>query len=118
MRRQTRSVPFARMRIDTVLRKLAAQPVADWRKPLRLAWEILANKRGVDGTTARAVLFASLSAAHCCGQAIDQRSRANVSAAANSKLHNMFAVLRDASAARRPPSVVFLTAKFVRMFGI
>src|SRR4029078_3529996 len=102
MRRQTRSVPFARMRIDTFLRKLAAQPVADWPKHLRLAWEILANKRGVDGTTARAGLFASLSAAPYFGQAIDQRARAKVNDAATSKLHNVFA--RIARCIRRSPA--------------
>ena len=67
------------MRTDSVVRNLMAQPVTDWPKHLRLAWEILANKRGVDDTTARAVVSASLSATHRCGQAIDQRSRANVS---------------------------------------
>jgi hypothetical protein len=104
VRRQTRGVPFARMRIDIVLRDLAAQPRADWPKHLRLAWEILANKRGVDDTTARAVVVASLSAAHRCGQAIDQRSRANVSAAAPSKLHNVFA--RIARCIRRSPAAL------------
>jgi len=92
------------MRIDSVLRNLTAQPSSDWPKHLRLASEILANKRGVDDTTARAVLFASFSAAHRCAQAIDQRSRANVSAAANSKLHNVFA--RIARCIRRSPAAL------------
>ena len=92
------------MRIDSVLRNLTAQPVPDWPKHLRLAWEILANKRGVDDATARAVLFASFSAAHCCGQGIDQRSRANADAVGLWKLNNVFA--RFARCIRRSPAAL------------
>jgi hypothetical protein len=48
------------------------------------------------------VLFASLSAAHRCAQAIDQRSRANVDDAGLRKLHNVFA--RIARCIRRSPA--------------
>lgn len=102
MKRRTRAVPFARIRIDPVLRNLTAQPVDDWPKHLRLAWEVLAKKRGVDNGTARAVLFASFSAARRCAQAIDQRSRTNVNAVAPSKLRKMFA--RIARCIRRSPA--------------
>jgi hypothetical protein len=92
------------MRIDSVLRNLTAQPVPDWPKHLRLTWAILANKRGVDDTTARAVVFASFSAAHRCAQAIDQRSRANADSVALRRLHKVFA--RITRCIRRSPAVL------------
>jgi hypothetical protein len=104
VRRRTRAVPLARMRIDSVLRNLMAQPLSDWPKHLRLACEILANKRGVEDTTARAVLFASFSAAHRCAQAIDQRSHANADSVGLCKLHNVFA--RITRCIRRSPAVL------------
>ena len=104
MKRRTRAVPLARMRIESVLRNLRAQAIAEWPKHLRLAWEILADKRGVDHVTARAVLFASFSAAHRCAQAINQRSRANVDAVGLRKLHNGFA--RIVRCIRRSPAAL------------
>jgi hypothetical protein len=90
------------MRTDSVVRDLAAQPMTDWPKHLRLAWEILAKKRVIDEVAARTMLFASLSAAHRCARAIDQRSREHTGSMGVQKLQKVFA--RIAKCIRRSPA--------------
>ena len=102
MKRRTRAVPFARTRIESALRNLGAQAVAEWPKHLRLGWKILSCELAVDDEKARAVLLASLSAAHNCAQAINRRSRTNVYASGRKKLHDVFA--RIARCIRRSPA--------------
>jgi hypothetical protein len=92
------------MRIESVLRNLRAQAVAEWPKHLGLGWKILSCELAVDDEKARAVLLASLSAAHSCAQAINRRSRANVYASGRKKLHAMFA--RVARCIHRSPAAL------------
>jgi hypothetical protein len=91
MRRRTRAIPFARMRLNSAIRDLTALPATEWPKHLRLAREILIDELAVDDDTARALLFASFSAAHACARAINQRSRDTVDSVGRLKMRSMFA---------------------------
>jgi hypothetical protein len=104
MRRRARAIPFARMRLDSAIRNLAALPATEWPKHLRFAREILIGELAVDDHTTRAVLFASFSAAHACARAINQRSRDTVDTASRLKVRSMFA--RAGRCALRSPASV------------
>lgn len=102
MRSRIRPLPFARMRLNSALRELRAQPAAEWPKHFRLAREILVDELDVDDDTAQAILFDCLSVAHGCARAINQRSRDLAESALSLKLRNAFA--RIAKCVRRAPA--------------
>ena len=102
MRRRARAVPFARRRLDSVIRDIAAVPIAEWPKHLHLARNILSDELGLDDVRAQAVLIASYGASHACAQAINERSREIADFATCLKLQQIFT--RVAKCARRSPS--------------
>jgi hypothetical protein len=102
MKRRARAVPFARRRFDSVIRDIAAVPMTEWPKHLRLARNILIDALALDDERARAVLIASYCAGHACAQAINQRSRDIADFAERLKLHKIFT--RVARCARRSPA--------------
>lgn len=99
-------MPFARMRSESLLRELTAQPIVDWPKHLQLARKILIDEFTVHDDPARAVLLASFSAAHACAHAINQRARDAFDTAGCLKLRNIFSrvarcVRRSSASLRR-----------------
>jgi hypothetical protein len=102
MKRRVRAVPFARRRSESLIRNIAALPMAEWPKHLLLGRDILIDELALDDESARAVLINSYCAGHVCAQEIDQRSRDIADFAGRLKLRKIF--LRISRCARRSPT--------------
>jgi hypothetical protein len=102
MARKARPVPFARRRLDSVIRDMKDSPPTDWPKHLRLAQKILVDELSLDDAKARSVLDASFRVAHACARAIDERSSDIAYFALRQKVCRIFE--RVANCARRSPA--------------
>ena len=101
MRRRAGVVHPARRRLPSFLLDLETKPVVKWAPHLRLAFEILKGDLGLPEPTARIVLKDSISAAHECAQAINQRSGQIFESETRAELHNRFR--RIANCIKRSP---------------
>jgi hypothetical protein len=75
MRRRPHVVPFARPSVRNLLCLLTVKPPIKWPEHLRLAYEILQNELGIPDLNVRRLVIDSVSHAHACAQAIDQRAQ-------------------------------------------
>ena len=91
MGRPSRSVPFARLRLDAALRKLSSEPEAAWPTRLKRARSILAAGLKTDEKTARRVTIDCFALAHRCAQGINQRTLDGAYVARRRKLQRVFA---------------------------
>jgi hypothetical protein len=101
MRRHARIVHGSRLRLENLERRLQSQPPTEWRKHLRLAWEILQSKRSLSKTSSMHIILGSVSAAHKCAREINRRSASRFEAHLCNKLHKVFG--RIAKCAQRAP---------------
>ena len=102
MGRSSRSVPFARLRLDAALRKLSSEPEAAWPTRLRRAQSILVAGLKTDEKTARRVTIDCFALAHRCAQGINQRTLDGTYVARRRKLLRVFAFM--ASSIRSAPA--------------
>jgi hypothetical protein len=75
MRRRPCVIHLARLHVPKRVGTLAATSNIMWSQHLRLAYEILRNELKLAAPIARDLVIASVSPAHACGQAVDQRAR-------------------------------------------
>jgi hypothetical protein len=101
MRRRAGVVHPARRRLPSFLLDLGTKPFAKWPPHLRLAFEILKDDLGLSEQTARTVITDSISAAHECAQAINQRSGQIFESETRTELHD--SLRRIANCIKRSP---------------
>lgn len=102
MRRAARPVPFARTRLESIVRGIAHLPIAEWPKHLKMAHGILVDELTLQDEAARDILQSSLAAAHACAQRLDRKAQDVFQGGHRDNLHTIF--VRMANCARRLPA--------------
>jgi len=104
MRTHARAVPLARRRLNSFVLDLKSKSTEEWPPHLRLAWKILQSELALSKETALSLLIKSVSAAHKCGQAINQRSADIAEFQTRIKLHDT--LRRIGNCAKRAPAML------------
>ena len=104
MHRRTKPVPLARMDLNRLIRTLRQRSTSEWPRHLSSALEVLTVELKVDRQTALELLIASVSAAHRCACAVEQRALARSRARARADVHK--ALLLIAKCAARSPAAL------------
>ena len=104
MRRQARAIPLARRRLNSFVLDLKSKPTDEWPPHLRRAWNILHSESelALFEEAALSLIIKSVSAAHKCAQAINQRSAEIAEFQTCTKLHDT--LRRIAKCAKRAPA--------------
>jgi hypothetical protein len=102
MRRRPRIFHLAWMRVADRIRALAATPEAGWPRHLKSACKILHEELGLSARHARELTINTVSPAHACVQAINQRAK--TIAEHETRIKVQHALARVARCARRVPA--------------
>ena len=90
MRRHVQLFHLAQARSRSLDRLLHSKPPSDWPEHIKLAWAILRDELQVPEKRAFRLILDSISAAHACAEAVNQRSRNSVEAQSRKKLGSAF----------------------------
>jgi hypothetical protein len=104
MRRHARAIPLARRRLNSFVLDLESKPTEEWPPHLRRARNIVCSESepALPEEAALSLIIKSVSAAHKCGQAINQRSADIAEFQTRVKLHDP--LRRIAKCAKRAPA--------------
>jgi hypothetical protein len=104
MRRRARAVHLARRRLNSFVLDLKSKPTVEWPPHLRLAWNTLHSESelALPEAAALSLIIKCVSAAHKCGQTINQRSGDIAEFQNRTKLHDT--LRRIAKCAKRAPA--------------
>ena len=102
--RHARAIPLARRRLNTFVLDLKSKPTDEWPPHLRLAWNILnsGSELALSEQAVLSLIIKSVSAAHKCAQAINEKSADIAEFQTRIKLHDT--LRRIAKCTKRAPA--------------